>query len=266
MLDDEKRFVHKIWEKPPEKEVPQNLSLFRFVFDFFPSPKQLLDVMPKVSDTESYEDAINALLAVQKAEYTVYLGEFTSLKYPWHVLSAMDLFLANIKENTIKTTEIDSTAQIIGPVYIEEGVKIGSYAKIVGPAFIGKKTIVADFSLIRSSHIGEECVIGSFTEVARSYLENRVLLHRNYIGDSVLSSGVSCGAGAITANWRFDHETVRSPIKGELVNSYRNKLGIIVGANTAIGVGVYTMPGVKIEKKSHILPNTTVTKDIHSTS
>lgn len=262
MLDAEKKQVRKIWEKPPEKEVPTNLSLLRLVLDFFPDPKELLEVMPKVSKTESYEDAINELLAQKKAEYSIYLGKFTSLKYPWHVLDAMDLFLSNIKENTIKTSNIDSTAQIVGPVYIEEGVKIGSYAKIVGPAFIGKNTVVADFVLIRSSHIGEECMVGSFSEVARSYLENRVMLHRNYVGDSILASGVTCGAGAITANWRFDHETVKSPVNGVSVNSYRPKLGAIIGANTAVGVGTCIMPGVKVEKKSKLLPNSTVMKDV----
>ncbi len=258
-LDANKSRVKKIWEKPPQHLVPQKLSYFRFVFDYFPKPKLLLKAL---EDSTDYEEAINKLLAKQPSSYIVYNGDFATLKYPWHVLDATKLFLSNIKQNVIKTNNIDATAQIIGRVYIENGVKIGSFSKIVGPCYIGKNTVVADYTLVRESHIGQDCLIGGFSEVARSYLGNHVFLHRNYVGDSVLSENVSLGAGVITANWRFDEENIRSPINKKIVDSGKSKLGTIIGRNTKIGVGVCIMPGVKIGTGSLVLPNSTVYKDI----
>lgn len=258
-IDEKTRSIKKIWEKPPQHLVPQKLQYFRFVFDYFPKPGILLKALEKSGE---YEDAINKLLTQQKSSYIVYNGSFATLKYPWHVLDATQLFLSNIKQNLIKTNNIDGTAQIVGRVYIEKGVKIGSFSKIVGPCYIGKNTTIADYSLVRESHIGEDCLVGAFSEVARSYLGSHVFLHRNYVGDSVLSENVSMGAGAITANWRFDEENIRSPINKKIVDSGKNKLGAIIGRNTKIGISACIMPGVKIGSGNLVLPNSTVYKDI----
>lgn len=258
-IDEKTRSIKKIWEKPPQHLVPQKLQYFRFVFDYFPKPGILLKALEKSGE---YEDAINKLLTQQKSSYIVYNGSFATLKYPWHVLDATQLFLSNIKQNLIKTNNIDGTAQIVGRVYIEKGVKIGSFSKIVGPCYIGKNTTIADYSLVRESHIGEDCLVGAFSEVARSYLGSHVFLHRNYVGDSVLSENVSMGAGAITANWRFDEENIRSPINKKIIDSGKNKLGAIIGRNTKIGISACIMPGVKIGSGNLVLPNSTVYKDI----
>ncbi|MFA6005182.1 MAG: sugar phosphate nucleotidyltransferase [Patescibacteria group bacterium] len=264
VVNNQSQQVTKIWEYPPEVEVPANLSIYKHVFDYFPQPNALLQAMLKTQQNLSYEDSINNLLATTAAEYTLNNEQFVSLKYPWHVLDAVQLFFNNIKESTIKTSDIDSTAQILGPVYIEDGVKIGSFSKIIGPTYIGKNTTIADYTLVRESHIGEECVIGGFSEVARSYLDNNVKLHRNYVGDSILASGVRLGANTVTANRRFDQENISSPIKHKKTSTHKRKLGAIIGSHTSTGVAVSFMPGVKIGKKVVVMANTTVTKDVRN--
>jgi len=256
--------IKAIVEKPNPDFVPDKYDLFRFVFDYFPDTKCLAEVWEKQNQGLSYEDVINVLIGENGAKLVLNDLPFTSLKYPWHVLEAMKIFLNNIKNSVVKTQELDSTTQIIGKVFISEGVRIGSFTKIVGPVFIGKNTIIGDHCLIREAHIGSDCLIGAHNEVARSYLANKVMLHSNYVGDSVLSEETMLGAGAITANWRFDKEMVKSAVKGESnkIKTGFYKLGIITGKKVKIGSGACLMPGVKVSKNSVVFPNETVYKDI----
>lgn len=263
LVRDHRGKIQKIWEKPPENLVPTKLNLFRFVLDYYHDKELLAEIFNRNTTNHlSYEDAINILLEKNEAEIVINDQPFTSLKYPWHILSAMQIFLASIKESTVKTQDIDPSAQIVGKVFIADGVKIGSFSKIIGPTFIGKNTTVGDQVLIRDSHIGEHCLIGAHSEVARSYLGHGVLLHRNYVGDSVLNDKTSFGANALTANWRFDEQMIKSALDGKKTDTNFFKLGAIVGSQAKIGVAVCLMPGVKIGKNAKVLPNQTVYKDI----
>jgi len=256
--------IERIWEKPESHLVPDKLNLFKFVFDFFESKEMLSGIFENKKESNlSYEDMLNILLQTTEPDLIINDQPFTSLKYPWHVLSAMEIFLSHIKESTVKTADIDSTAQIVGNVLISEGVKIGAFTRIVGPVFIGKNTVIGDCVLIRNSHIGQNSLIGAHSEVARSYLGNKVALHRNYIGDSVLSDGVSFGANALTANWRFDEQMIRSSIQEKRVETGLFKLGAVIGEGVKVGVSVALMPGVKIVKQVKIKPGQVILKDIN---
>jgi len=157
---------------------------------------------------------------------------------------------------------ISKSAIIKGPVIIKSNVKIGDFVKIVGPCFIDEKTIIADYTLIRNSHIGKKCLIGARSEIARSYIGNNTLLHQNYIGDSVLGNNVLFGAGAITANFRFDEKIIKSSIKNININTNLQKFGAIVGNNSKIGVNATLLPGVKIGENCRIMPGKIIQKDI----
>ena len=191
-----------------------------------------------------------------------YENSWYYLKYPWHVLLMKDYFLKNIKTYQGNNVEIDKTALIEGEVYIEDGVKIMNQAKIVGPTYIGKNSIIGSYAMVINSMIGEQTVVGGYSEVTRSYLGKNIMLHRNYIGDSVLADGVSFGAGAVTANYRFDAKSPSSDVKGVKMDSQLSKLGAIIGVGAKIGVNVSLLPGVKIGKKSMIGPGEVVRKDI----
>jgi len=256
--------IEKIVEKPSHNLIPNQYDLFRFVLDFFPDKNSLTTILEDSKHNYGYEDAINVLLTKSPAKLVLNDLPFTTLKYPWHVLEATNIFLNNLKDSIVKTQEMDKTTQIIGKVFISEGVKIGSFTKIVGPVYIGKNTVIGDHCLIRHSHLGSHCLIGAGSEVARSYLGNKVMLHRNYVGDSVLSHHTSLGANAVTANWRFDEQNVKSFLKDpiEKIDTGLSKLGTITGEKVKIGVGCCLMPGVKIQKNSIVSPNEAVYKDI----
>ncbi|OGK61980.1 hypothetical protein A2313_03960 [Candidatus Roizmanbacteria bacterium RIFOXYB2_FULL_41_10] len=254
--------IQRIVEKPDPNTVPGQYNLFRFVLDFFPNRQLLEEVLDSHNNSLSYEDAINLILNKQQSDLVINNQPFTSLKYPWHILEAANIFLKTIKESVVKTQELESSSQIVGKVFIAEGVKIGSFTKIVGPTYIGKNTLIGDHCLVRNSHIGADCLIGAHSEVARSYLGNKVMLHRNYVGDSVLSENTSFGANTVTANWRFDEQIIKSVVESNKTETGFYKLGTITGSGVKVGVSTSLMPGVKIKKNTVVSPQQTIYKDI----
>lgn len=261
---DKKGRIVAVVEKPKKGEEPSDKV--KAVLDYFSSSRELKLALEKVSSfdfDEQYERAITILLKDKNFQGFLLKKGFLSLKYPWDVLKFMEKFLSSLKKKKIySNVKIGEGTIIQGAVFIEEGVKIGSFCKLKGPLFIGKNTIIGDYVLLRDSHIGEKCLIGAHSEIARSYLDNEVSIHRAYVGDSVVAEKVMFGAGSITANYRFDENTVKSLVKGEKVDSGLQKLGAIVGKTAKVGSGVILLPGVKIGKKSWIGPGEVVKKDI----
>ena len=262
-LDDNNKIVEVI-EKPAKDRLPS--SIVKLVFDYYSDINILLKYFSeiKTKNDDLYELAVNKLLSDDlKQSYILYDSYWYGLKYPWHVLKMMKNFLLKIKENKISSTaEISEKAFIIGSVVIGNNVKIGDFTKIVGPTFIGNNTVIGDYALVRETQIGEDCLIGSFTEVARSYIANNVFLHRNYIGDSVLDNDVMFGAQAVTGNLKFDGEKVFSLVNEEKVDTNMNKLGSIIGKLSKVGVNSTIFPGIKIGKKTWIGPGEKVKYDL----
>ncbi len=256
------RKIVEIVEKPGADKMPSNV--FRLVADYFFDAGNLIEAIEsiKTKSDDQYEKAINKLISEVGSDYLI-TDVCVPLKYPWDVLKMLRSFFSEIKKPSIaKSAKISKTALIKGQVVIGENVIIGDYVKIVGPTFIGANSIVGDYSLIRESQIGDDCLIGSYTEVARSFIGNKVFLHRNYVGDSVLDDSTMMGAGAVTANLRFDTENVTSYVEDEKVDTGLIKLGVIVGSKTKIGVNSTTLPGIKIGKNSLVSPREIVRFDL----
>ena len=129
-----------------------------------------------------------------------------------------------------------------GDVEIGRGTVIEPGVVILGPAIIGENCTLRAGAYIREHVVtGRDCVIGHGSEVVRSILMNGVRLdHFNYVGDSILGGDVHFGAGAKTANLRFDSKTIA--IDGR--DTGRQKLGVILGDGSQLGVNVTLGPGV----------------------
>ena len=266
-FDDNKKVI-EIVEKPGKDKLPSSIA--KLVFDYFADINILLNHFSqiKTKNDDFYELTINRLLSDDlKQSYFLYDSYWFALKYPWQVLTMMKNFLLTIKETKISTSAtVSDKAIIVGPVLIGENVKIGDFCKIVGPTFIDDNSVIGDYSLVRESQIGQDCLIGSYTEVARSYIGNEVFLHRNYVGDSVLDDGVMMGAQAATANFRFDGETVKSAVNQIKINSNLHKFGTVIGSGSKIGVNSVILPGVKIGKNTFISPHHSIVEDIPDNS
>ena len=251
----------EIIEKPiPESRPSDYVNL---VVDYFPDCSLFiseLEALPSVDD--QFEQALSAMMKKTPASCFKYDGDWATLKYSWHVLSMQEyFFIHHLTAFIDPSAHIHKTALIEGDVYIGKHVQIGAYSKISGPCYIGDNVIIGDHTLVRNSTIEADSLVGSGCEVARSYLSKGVMLHRNYVGDSVLSAGTTMGAGAVTANYRFDGQTIKTPVGKKVIDSQRIKCGLIAGKGVKIGVNASTYPGVKLSPGTVILPGEVVRKD-----
>ncbi len=259
----EKDRLVEIIEKPGKGNEPS--KLINLVFHYFPDPLIFFDAIARTkSDKDDvYEQALSKILTQVTARVISYDGYWQPLKYPWQVLNIMEhLLMTTCTSHRGKNVEIKSHVVIEGPVYIEDNVRIFENTKIVGPCYIGRDSIIGNNNIIRHSHIGSGCVTGFNTDITRSYIGDACWFHSNYIGDSVLEGNVSMGAGSVLANLRLDEGDIYSVVKGEKLNTKRNKLGAIIGRDVRIGVNTSIMPGVKIGKHSFICAGMIVDKDV----
>jgi bifunctional UDP-N-acetylglucosamine pyrophosphorylase/glucosamine-1-phosphate N-acetyltransferase len=90
------------------------------------------------------------------------------------------------------------------------------------------------------------------TFVGKSEIKNSVIRqgthvpHFSYIGDSYLGKNANMGAGSKIANLRNDSDNVKMMIKGDILDTGRNKFGAVIGSNASIGVNASIKPGRKI--------------------
>ena len=152
---------------------------------------------------------------------------------------------------------------------ISSSAKIGKDVCIEGPVYIGKNAEIRHGAYIRPySWISEGAVVGHCTEVKHSILlPGAKAPHFNYVGDSILGTGVNLGAGCKLSNFRNDGRNIliRDGETGELLkDSGLRKFGAILGEGVQLGCNVVTNPGTIMGKESGAWPNVTVSGLIKS--
>lgn len=216
-----------------------------------------------IQSDDHYERAMAALMSEKPFYLVPYSGRWDALKYPWHVLDIMNAFLNQIEGQQVAADAfVSDKASLVGNVVIESGAKVFPGAAVVGPAYIGKNTIVGNNALVRQSMVLNHCEVGYTTEIARSYVADRVSMHACRVLDSVFAQGVNFSAGCTTANLRIDRGIVKTTVKGNRLETGRDKFGAVVGANAFLSVDVMTMPGVKIGPGAVVGPGTHVHEDV----
>src|SRR3989344_1236546 len=188
------------------------------------------------------------------------------IKYPWQFLDLLDEALPLIKRQISEDVSVSAHAIVEGEVVLGKGVRIFEGAKVRGPAYIGDGSIIGNGALVRESIVGENCVVGYCTEIARSLIGSPSWFHTNYVGDSVFDGNISMGSGAITANLRLDEAEIKTLVKDKKLATGRNKLGVIVGAGTRFGVNSVPMPGIKIGKNSFVGAGVILNQDLPDSS
>ncbi len=86
--------------------------------------------------------------------------------------------------------------------------------------------------------------------------------HLSYVGDSIIGERTNFGAGTITANVRHDGGTIKSMVKGEMIDTGRRKLGAIVGDHVHTGIKTSLYPGRKLWPGTCTRPGEAVARDI----
>lgn len=217
----------------------------------------------QIESDDHYERAMDVLMKEKPFYLVGYQGRWNALKYPWHTLAIMETFLQEIQGQTIaEDAFISDKATVLGDVVIESGVKIFPGAAVVGPAYIGKNTILGNGTLVRNSMVLNNCEVGYTTEIARSYVADGCAMHACRVLDSIFAENVNFSAGCTTANLRMDRGIVKTTIKGNRMETGRDKFGAVIGENAFLSVDVMTMPGIKVGAYAQVGPGTHVHADV----
>ena len=181
--------------------------------------------------------------------YEILTSDWIDIGRPWDMLDANKVLLENIDDTHEGTVEPYATLH--GNVKVGENTIVRNGAYIVGPVVIGENCDIGPNCFIRpSTAIGNDVHIGNAVEIKNSIIMDGTKIgHLSYLGDSVIGTACNFGAGTKVANLRHDNKNVKSMVKGELVDTGRRKLGVIMGddvhtgINTSINIGTVMEPG-----------------------
>lgn len=123
-----------------------------------------------------------------------------------------------------------------GPIIISGGCFVGAHAYLRGGVFLDENV-----------SIGPGCEVKSSLIMSRS-----ALAHFNFVGDSIIGSGVNMEAGSIIANHHNDRENkiIEVVIDGKKINTGIEKFGALVGDHSKIGANAVLSPGTILPQRS----------------
>ncbi len=187
-------------------------------------------------------------------EITEYLHDFIATfpelqqEMPWNIPGTVEQILSD-KIKTLsgdyivnggvavhKTARIEDHTILKGHIIISEGCFVGAHAYLRGGVFLGKQSVIGPGCEVKSSLI----------------LGYSALAHFNFVGDSLLGSGVNMEAGSVIANHYNERKdkTITVLVHGRRVTIPVTKFGALVGDHTRIGANAVLSPGTVLEKES----------------
>jgi carbonic anhydrase/acetyltransferase-like protein (isoleucine patch superfamily) len=183
--------------------------------------------------------------------------------YPWDLLRMNEEVLALMDESSL-LGEVSPLASLSGVIRLGNGSKILPGTVIEGPVLIGPNSQIGPNAYIRgATSIGANCFVGNGAEVKNSIIYNNTYISRQcYVGDSIIGTHVTLGAGTCTENHRHDGRHHVSIVQGKPVNTGRLKLGAILGDGVRTGVNTSIEAGVKIGIARTTSPGSIVSKDL----
>ncbi|MHB8104062.1 MAG: bifunctional sugar-1-phosphate nucleotidylyltransferase/acetyltransferase [Dehalococcoidales bacterium] len=228
VVDIERGKVKGIIEKP--KEAGSNLvntGIYAFKKDVFQFTDNVLDI----------PDVLNNMIA---EGYAIKAVETThtwlDVVYPWDVISLNDAILQKIETGLGGT--IEDGVVVKGKVIVGEGTVIRAGSCIYGPAVIGRGCDIGPHVCIMpSTSIGDNVVLASFTQIKNSVIGNDVNMGPGcFISDSVIDKGCII-KGRFTA--------LGGPSEFRVNNESPSiNVGVIMGEDCKIESNVTVQPGV----------------------
>lgn len=247
--------VVSIVENPKLGEEPSRvkaLGVFLFEREFF----EYYDRVPRHHEADLIE-AVNMYMRNKNSGLLMLEKDVPTLKYPWQILDMLDIIVASkrFEARVAASAQLGRNVILRGDVEVGENAVIGDNTIIEGPAYIGEGCHVGRSNVLRGPLDLEAGVkTGSFCELKRTVVQEGTHFHSGYVGDSVIGSGCRFGAGFVTANRRIDRKPVKTKLKGNMMDTERETLGVCVGKNTKFGIQAGVMPGVLVGSDSVIHP------------
>ncbi len=177
---------------------------------------------------------------------------FQGVTYPWEVLPRIADFIRKLGP-TLDPEKFEKRGE---EIWIAKSVKIAPTAELNGPLIIDEDTEVRQCAFIRGKAIiGKNCVIGNSTEIKNDVIFNHVQVpHYNYVGDSILGFHAHMGAGSITSNVKADRTLVVVKGKDGHIETGLKKFGAMLGDYVEIGCNTVMNPGTVIGRHTNVYP------------
>ncbi|MFH0836354.1 MAG: bifunctional sugar-1-phosphate nucleotidylyltransferase/acetyltransferase [Candidatus Micrarchaeota archaeon] len=257
--------ITKFREKPSGvKEGFINMNCFYL-------PKLFFSYLHELGASENGEielpKAVVAFSKQKPVELVEHFDYWNDIGCFWNYLEANAFACENLLKEGKTGAKIDKGVAIEGKAFIGKGTVVKSGTRIEGPVFIGENCVIGPNAFIRAGSVIEnDCHVGSSEIKASVLMTGTNAPHYSYVGDSVLCENVNLGAGAKTANLRFDDEPVCVYLqRGDKLakfNSGKRKLGCVIGQGTKIGINACINPGVLIGCRSIVFPGTYVDRNV----
>jgi NDP-sugar pyrophosphorylase family protein len=171
---------------------------------------------------------------------------------PWQSISSLTSYISDIFSNGALKPNFKNKQK----VFVGEGTIIHPSVEIEGPAIIGKGCIIKHAAYLREGCvIGDNVTIGHAVEIKHSIILNQAMIsHLNYIGDSLVGRNVNISGGVIIANFRLDAKNIFIKLKEGQIDTKLGKFGAVIGDNSKIGVNSIINPGTVLGQNSLVYP------------
>lgn len=181
---------------------------------------------------------------------------FAGLTYPWEALPKISAFICELGKS-LDSAKFEQRGENI---WVARNAKVASTANINGPVIIDEEAEIRHCAFVRGNAIvGKGAVVGNSTELKNVVLFNKVQVpHYNYVGDSILGYQSHMGAGSITSNVKSDKTLVEIRMGENKTATGLKKMGAILGDHVEIGCGSILNPGTIIGKNTNVYPLSSV--------
>ena len=188
-----------------------------------------------------------------------------TLRHSWDLISCAERYAAQALDSDIsKDAIIEQRVTIKGNVVIGKRTVLKSGTYIEGDIVIGDDCIIGPNCYIRgSASFGDRPRVANGVDLKSVIVGCDVnICHLSYLGDSVVDDDVNIGAGFICSNLRHDKQTITTKLLGNKLDTGRQKLGVVIGRGSRIGIRTSVYPGRRIWSYISTPPNSVVDKDI----
>jgi bifunctional UDP-N-acetylglucosamine pyrophosphorylase/glucosamine-1-phosphate N-acetyltransferase len=211
----------------------------------------------QISSRWEYEitDALNSFIQENKFQLHTISDDLLDIGYAWNLLDANTLFLGKLSQSDIRG-KIEENVTIRWNIILEEWAIIKSGSYIEWNCYFWKDSVIWPNAYIRgNTSLWQAWKIWFSVEVKNSYIwDNTKIPHLSYVWDSVIWNNVNLWWGFKVANLRHDKKNIRVMIKWNLVDSWKYKLGCIIGDNVKTWINTLIYPGRVLETGSGTNP------------
>jgi NDP-sugar pyrophosphorylase family protein len=167
---------------------------------------------------------------------------------PWDITGNLSNLLYRM------TARLDDNFVISDGIAVHRSAVIEKGVVLKAPVIIGEKCFIGAHAYLRAGvYLVGSCTIGPGCEIKNSIIfRGTTIAHFNFIGDSIIGSGVNFEAGSLTANHHNEreHKNIFAVYNDQVIDTGSVRFGALVGDNARIGANAVLSPGTLLKPGS----------------